>query len=155
MLRDSHRPARDEAELARRLLLQARGDERRGREAPALLALDLLDPPGGAAQAVDECARRLAGLDMERGRIELLVADADQSRRERRRLAAVELGGDRPVLDFLERLDLPLTLADDPHRHRLHPAGGKAAAHLLPEQRADLVTDQAIENAAGLLRLEQ
>ncbi len=66
---------------------------------------------------------------------------------------ALELGLERPVLHRDERLDLPLALDHQPHRDRLHPAGGEAAAHLLPEQRADLVADQPVEDPARLLRV--
>ena len=88
--------------------------------------------------------------------IELAVADA---RPAARRTAAACCPSSCAVIDQysigLERLDLALALADDAHRDRLHAAGRQPAAHLLPEQRADLVADQAVEDAARLLRLEQ
>ncbi len=38
---------------------------------------------------------------------------------------------------------------------RLHPAGGQAGLHLLPEDGGDLVAVQAVEDAAGLLGVDQ
>ena len=99
LLRDAHGAARRVAELARGLLLQARRDERRRREAAALLALDLGDRPRRrrAGASTSASAARLV-LDAELLRIELVVADAEQARRERRWVVAFETRGDRPVL---------------------------------------------------------
>ena len=57
-LGERHGLARAEPELARGLLLQRRGGERRRRRALALLALDVRDAVGGAAQALDVLRRR-------------------------------------------------------------------------------------------------
>ena len=38
-------------------------------------------------------------------------------------------------------------------RNGLHATGGDSAAHLVPEQRADLIADKTIENAPRLLRI--
>ena len=65
-----------------------------------------------------------------------------------------EVGVERPVLLGLERLDLALALHDEPHRDRLHAPGGEPAPHLLPEDGADLVADEPVEDAARLLRVE-
>ena len=60
-------------------------------------------------------------------------------------------GGDLPVFLRLERLDLALALDDQPHGHRLHPAGAQVLGHLLAQQRAELVADDAVEEAARFL----
>src|SRR5581483_2778117 len=70
---------------------------------------------------------------------------------ELRRGAGRQVRVETPVLLRLESPDLPLALADQPHRHRLHPAGRQPTAHPLPEQRAQLVADQPVEHAARLL----
>src|SRR5581483_2831353 len=44
---------------------------------------------------------------------------------------------------------------DQPHGDRLHAPGGQAAPHFVPEQRADFVTDQPVQHAARLLRINQ
>ena len=53
-----------------------------------------------------------------------------------------------------ERFDLVLAVDDHLHRHRLHAAGGEPAADLVPEQRRELVADQAVEHAPGLLGVD-
>src|SRR5207249_4278126 len=60
-------------------------------------------------------------------------------------------GDDRPVLFRLESPDLPLAVHDHAEGDGLHPSGRKPPAHLLPQQRADLVADQPVEDAPGLL----
>src|SRR6185312_2889290 len=62
---------------------------------------------------------------------------------------------DRPVLFFNEDLDLALTLDDQAKGDGLHTSGGEAAAHLVPQQRRDLISHQAVEHATGLLRINQ
>jgi hypothetical protein len=52
------------------------------------------------------------------------------------------------------RPDLALAVADEPQRDRLHAARGEPAAHLVPEDRADLVAHQPVEDAPGLLRVD-
>src|SRR5262249_61802949 len=42
-----------------------------------------------------------------------------------------------------------------PHPRRLTPPGRDAPPHFIPEQRADLITHEAVQNAAGLLGIEQ
>ena len=48
-----------------------------------------------------------------------------------------------------------LPVDDKPQRDRLHPARRQAAAHLLPEHRAKVVTDQAVEDPPGLLGVDE
>ena len=156
-LRERHRAARREAELARRLLLQARGDERRRRVLAALLALDAGDDPRRrCARRVDERLGRGLVLDAELLRVEPSCRRCwNRPRRERRRTVALER---RASIDQYssgyEGLDLALALADEAHGDRLHAARRQAAAHLVPQDRADLVADQAVEDAARLLRVE-
>ena len=66
-----------------------------------------------------------------------------------------EVGVERPVLLRLERLNLLLAVVDHAHSDGLHAARGKAAAHLLPQKRAELVAHDAVEHAARLLRIDQ
>ena len=62
---------------------------------------------------------------------------------------------EQPVFLGDEALYLFLTLADYTQRDGLHAPGGEAALHLVPEQRAELVADEAVEHAARLLRLDE
>ncbi len=51
-----------------------------------------------------------------------------------------------------ERFDRAFAIADQLQGHRLDAAGAQAATDLVPEQRADLVTDKPVEDAARALR---
>ena len=60
----------------------------------------------------------------------------------------------RPIFGWHEGFDLSLSLDDQPHSHRLYPTGGKPApAHFVAQERAERVTNEAIEDAPRLLRL--
>ena len=59
---------------------------------------------------------------------------------------------DREVRHRHEPLALGLALHDDPQRDRLHAPGGEAAPDVVPEQLRDLVADQPVDDAPGLLR---
>ena len=49
----------------------------------------------------------------------------------------------------------PLPFDDEAGGHRLHPAGGQGGHDLLPQHRADLVAVEAVEDAPGLLGVDQ
>src|SRR6185295_12089288 len=114
-LRERHRALDREAEAARRLLLQAAGDERRAGLLLRLLALDALDDEAPLLEVADDAARLLAVADDR-----LLAVDAREARGERRRQVGRELGAQVPVLLGDERVDLVLPLADHLERDRLH-----------------------------------
>ena len=77
-------------------------------------------------------------------------------RREAARLVqAAQQHVDRPVFLRHEGLDLLLALHDKTRGNRLHAPGGQAAADLLPQQRAELVADDAVKYPAGLLGVHQ
>ena len=67
------------------------------------------------------------------------------------RLLTQELGVQGPVLLRLKGLDLPLPVVHHPGGHGLDPPGGEASADLLPQQGAQLVAHDAVQNPAGLL----
>ena len=67
---------------------------------------------------------------------------------------AFETRCDRPVLFRLERLDFAFTFDDQSQGDRLNAAGGNAAANLVPEQRADLIAHEPVQNAPRLLRID-
>ena len=68
---------------------------------------------------------------------------------------AVERHVEIPVFLGLEDLDLVFAVDDHAGRDRLHAPGGKAPADLAPQQRRELVADDAVENAARLLGVDQ
>ena len=130
-----------------RLSMPSTVNERRGR--------------GGMAVGVD--AQRLGdgaglGLGAELELVDVggrrLAALADQARRERR-LLLLEDGVDRPRLLGDEGVDLRLAVDHQAHGHGLHPPRRQPGAHLAPEQRAELVADQAVDHPARLLGGDQ
>src|SRR5574341_985217 len=149
LLRDRHRLLGGEPEPAPGFLLERRGDERRRRVPAALAPRHRLHDPPHAFERRHHGARRL--LVRER---RLLARDFLERRHELRRAPAGEPRVQRPVLDRHERLDLPLPVHDQSHRDGLHAPRGKAALHLLPEQRRETVADEPIEDPAGLLRVD-
>ena len=84
---------------------------------------------------------------------EALAIDLHEVGLEHRRLRLAQLESDGPVLVRLESLDLLLAVADQAHRHRLDAASRQSFAHLAPEERRQLVADDAVEHAARLLRV--
>src|SRR5205807_9778234 len=62
---------------------------------------------------------------------------------------------ERPGLDRNELLDLLFALDNQPDRDRLNPASTQALADLLPQQWAQLVSDEAVDHAARLLRIHE
>src|SRR5213592_2943478 len=153
-LRDPHGARGLEAELARGLLLEARGDEGRRRVAAALLPLDLGDRPGRTVETAQRLLHPRPVLEAEALVVELLDRHLGQPRREGWRLGRLEPRLDSPVLLGREGADLALPLADDADRDRLHAPRREPAAHLVPEEGRELVADQAVEDAARLLRVE-
>jgi hypothetical protein len=67
--------------------------------------------------------------------------------------AALEPGGDRPVLLLVEAFYLPLPLHHEPDGHGLHPPGAQAPANLLPEERTQVVAHEPVKDPPGLLGL--
>ena len=70
-------------------------------------------------------------------------------------LTGVQLGIEGPILDRHKRLDLAFPFNDEAQSYGLHPARGQAAAHLVPQQRRDLITHDAIEDASRLLCVDK
>jgi hypothetical protein len=122
--------------------------------APAFLLLDLGDGPRGAVERAEHAVDARLGVEAKLLEVDLLPVDLGQARQERRRRCALEPRLDRPVLLGHEGADLALALADDANRDRLHAPGREAAPHLLPQERRELIADEAVEDAPGLLRLE-
>ena len=148
-LGEGHGALDREAEPARRLLLQAAGDEGRPGALLRLLALDPGDPETAPLEVGDDAARLLAIVYLG-----LLAVDLGQPGVERRRLAGREVGADQPVLLGLEGVDLGLPVADHLQRHRLHAAGGEALLDLLPQQRRQLEAHQPVEDPPRLLGVD-
>ena len=61
----------------------------------------------------------------------------------------------RPVLLGLEGTDLVLPIHHHPGSHGLDTTGGQPPAYLLPQQRRQLIANDSVQNAAGLLGVHQ
>ncbi len=151
-LRAPHRVAGREAELARRLLLQGRGGERRRGVALDRLGLDPLDRK---APVLD----RLLGshgraLVAQRHLVELFAVERYQTRGEGRAIL-LEIGDDRPVFLGLERLDLTLAVDDNAQRDRLDAAGRLGTGQLAPQHGRKREAEQVIERAAREIGVDQ
>ena len=68
---------------------------------------------------------------------------------------ASSVRGDVPVRRRPERHALAFALHDDARRDGLHAARRQLRHDLLPQHRADLVTVETVEDAAGLLGVDQ
>ena len=150
LLGDAHRAPGRHAQAAGGLLLESGGDE--GRRGASLLLAALDGVYGkGAAPAVGYDGVGL-GLVLELG---LLFALAVIARGEAAAVGAAEHGVEQPVL--LGHKGANLVLAVDHHArgHALHAARGEAAAYLLPQQRRELIADDAVEYAPRLLRVDE
>ena len=152
-----HRAVGREAELARRLLLQGRGAERRRRVAADLLLLDRARPRASRA-SISRTARARRRLVAQRELVQPLAVELGQPRREGRApRASSQQRLDGPVFLRPEGLDLGLALADQAQRHRLH-AAGRARARLgsLRHSTGDSrEADQIVERAARLVGVDQ
>lgn len=67
----------------------------------------------------------------------------------------LEMGLDRPVFSWYESGDFGFAVGDHAEGRRLDSTGGKALFQLAPEKGAEPVTDHAIENASGLLGIDE
>src|SRR5690606_12322043 len=148
LLGGAHGLARGEAEPLGRLLLERGGGEGRGRILDLLAALDVGDDEGRAVDVGEDVVR--GGLVLEAEGLAVDVVELGLEALAR----ALEQRGDGPVLLGLEGADLGLALGDEAERDGLDAACGEAGPDRLPEDGADLVADEAIEDAARLLRLD-
>ncbi len=152
-LGELHGSGRAEAELARRLLLQGRGGERRLRVAPDALLVDLGD---GEVAGLDRRHRGLGvGFVGDVQAVELAAVEVGQAGGERLPLPGPEVGLDAPVFLGPELLDLGLALADQAQGHRLHAPGRLGTGQLAPEHRRQREADQIVERPAGQIGVDQ
>ena len=75
----------------------------------------------------------------------------DRARFKSRRILGLEVGRKSPVFLRYKGSNFLFPLHNHAQGYCLDPACRQPSAHLLPQQGAHLVTDESIENAAGLL----
>ena len=167
-LGDPHRVAAVEPQLPGGLLLEGARRERRTRAPRVRLLRDVGDPDVGSAQGVRDAGR---GHLVERRRLgvrqravvgevtagrDLAAVHTGEARGEEVRLGVRrELGVDVPVARRAEGHPLALTLDDEPRRDGLDPPGGQPGLDLAPQHRAHLVAVEAVEDAPGLLGVDE
>src|SRR5512146_97258 len=71
------------------------------------------------------------------------------------RSSAATMRIDCPVFLLFKGANLTLTFDNQSQRNRLYAPGGESAANLVPQQRGNLETDDAIQHAPRLLRVHQ
>ena len=168
-LRGAHGLPGRHPQLARRLLLEGRRGERRGRAARVRLGLERGDGERGVGQRRDQGrgprlvevrdvgGAQLPGVQEVAAGGHAAAVDRRQARVEGR-LGVVrdgERAGHVPVVGGDERHALTLALDHQPRRDGLHAAGRQALADLAPQHRADLVPVQPVEDAPRLLGVDQ
>ena len=152
-LRDAHGVRGRKAELAACFLLQRRGGEGRRRIALGGLGLDVGHRERGALQCRLERLGLGGGADVEP--LDFLAVGADEARLEFLSPRRRQRRHQRPVFARDEFLDLELAVADEPQRHRLHPAGRARAGELAPQHRREREPHEVVERAAGEIGVDQ
>ena len=107
------------------------------------------DVDGACAQVGEDFRGLLFGANLG-----LLPVDADQPREERRATVGLaEPHAQHPVRNRLEGRDLVLAL-DKPQGDGLHAARAGAALDVAPDEGADLVADDSVDQPPRLLRVD-
>ena len=150
LLGDEHRLLYREAQHPEAVLLEGARDV--GRPGVLELGLDL--------DLVQDERRPLTFLADDLGfffvmDLGLLAVDLGQRCLEGRRVLGLELGRERPVLLGDEGLDLLLPVDDQAQGDGLDPAGRQPPGDLLPQERADEIAGEPVEDAPRLLGVEQ
>ena len=179
-LRHAHGLARVHAQLAGGLLLEGGGGEGGGRAALVGLVLNpdhpRLSPADGLGHGRGPHLVEVDGGGLERGGAQLAVVvevtagghappvEGDEPGGEGGLLAGGDVHGGQdggegglhpPVGGGAEGHALALALDDEAGGHRLHAPGGQAGTDLAPQDRADLIAHEAIQDAAGLLGVDE
>ena len=165
-LRNAHRARGRKVQLAASLLLQRRRHKRRIRLTRVRLLLHAGHPHGVA----ERTSQALGFLLIDDHRLPLqpppivevaslgdtCAVDSNELRIEVRVTALRgKRGREIPILRGNERHALTFTLHNHTRSHRLHTASRQARHNLLPQNRADLIAIQTVQDAARFLRIHQ
>ena len=146
-----HGAAGLEAEAAGRVLLQGGGDERRRRLFAAGALLHGVHDVDRVLEPAEVLVGGLFVLDLDFA----LFIGGEGGREDTAGAGRAELRVDAPVLFRFEVPDLLLPVHDEAQGHGLDPAGGETAADLLGDEGRDAVTDETVQDAARLLRVDE
>ena len=145
-----------EIELADTFLLHRRRRERRLRLAFALALFDFYDHIG-----VVRFAAAFPGQVVSNGfgcllcrDFRLLAVDLGQFRRQRQAVFRRIGPADGPIFFRYEGLDGFFPFTDEADGDGLDAAGAEALADFLPQERAQFIADDAVQDAAGLLGVD-
>ena len=153
LLRDLHGSLAGEPHADRRLLLQGAGLERRIRLVGLVGLIDSRDEITGRGQLVADPAcigldtyRELGAVVFGQRGLKLVGVGLGRGRADRR--------GNLPELFGDKGPDLAFAVHDQPDGHRLDAAGAEVACYLAPEQRAELIAYESVEEPASLLGVD-
>ena len=150
LLGDGHGAARRHIQLPRGLLLQGGGDKGRRRRAALFRTLDVLNGKRAVADVGDDAVRFLLRVKLP------LLAVAVVTGGEAAGLVQAAQGYIQgPELLGLEILNLPLPFHHQARCHRLDTSCGKTAPDLFPQQRAELIAHDAVQDTPRLLGIHQ
>src|SRR5207248_5466055 len=139
-----------ETQLARGVLLELARGERRSCAAAPFLFLDRTHTPLRLAQSSCNLFRFFPIRNFG-----LLPLNSRETRIECGRLRRREVRINRPIFFLFERLDLAFALNDQTQGDRLYAASRESTANFVPQQWRYLVSDDAVEHAARLLRVHK
>ena len=157
LLGDRHGALGGEPEFAAGILLQSAGDERRGRTLAAGALIYFVNRIGGALQFGFQGAGGVLAADFQlaAGAPAGMQGSGEQIERRWRVAGPVQFRFQRPPFYGDESGDLAFPFYNHPQGNRLDAAGRQPQLDFEPEQRADFVADQPIQDAAGLLSVDQ
>ncbi len=149
LLGDGHGPPGSHAQFPGSLLLHS-GGGKGGRGTPLLVgALHTLHRKGGVLRLPDHRVYLGLGLQFRLFPVLPVVAGGKGL------VAAQEIGVQGPIFLRLEGFDLPFPVVHHPGGHGLNPPGGEAPADFFPQQGAQLIAHQPVQDAPGLLGVYQ
>ena len=160
LLRDAHRPFRRKSEFSGCLLLQTTGDKGGHGPLSPLLFLHLFDDIGVRLRIGREFLRpRRIDEKAVVVNLSLLFPDAVQFGKEARLRGRAfcwgQRGGKRPIFLWFERLNFCFAFADEAHSNGLHPASTQPRFDAAPQNRANLVSNESVQDAPCLLRVDK
>ena len=151
LLRHRHGAPGGHVQLTGCLLLQGRGDERRGGVAAFILPLDGGHREGASVHRLHHGIDFLLAVQLH-----LLFLAVELGRKATQiGRNAVQSHIKRPVLLRLKVADLVFPVAHHTGGNRLNASGRQTTADLAPQQRRKLIAHNAIQQTAGLLGIYQ